>query len=179
MSLELLLPSCSLVLCDKFALRHKHKKQLFSTTALLLTPRCSDSESIVLLSIFVNRKLSQIIGHHLAVVQVFVLLIFMCYSYLIPAFILFLYSFYSLLLFLFFLKIFFYLFIFRESVRWRERERNINVWLPLVCPALGTWPAAQACVLTRNRTSNPLVHRPALNPLSYTSQGHKDLIDIK
>ena len=24
------------------------------------------------------------------------------------------------------------------------REGNINVWLPLVCPLLGTWPATQA-----------------------------------
>ena len=26
-----------------------------------------------------------------------------------------------------------------------ERERNINVWLPLVHPLLRTWPATQAC----------------------------------
>ena len=45
------------------------------------------------------------------------------------------------------------------------------MWLPLVYLALGTWPATQACVLTGNRTDNPLVHRPALNPLSHTSQG--------
>ena len=51
------------------------------------------------------------------------------------------------------------------------RERNINVWLPLVCPPLGTWPATQACALTGNRTSDPLGHRPTLNSLSYTSQG--------
>ena len=50
-------------------------------------------------------------------------------------------------------------------------ERNINVWLPLACPQLGTWPATQACVPTANQTGNPLVLRPALNPLSYTSQG--------
>ena len=36
---------------------------------------------------------------------------------------------------------------------------------------LGTWPATQACALTGNQTSNPLVQRPVLNPLSYTSQG--------
>ena len=35
----------------------------------------------------------------------------------------------------------FYLFIFRERRREGERERNINLWLPLVCPLLGTWPA--------------------------------------
>ena len=38
-------------------------------------------------------------------------------------------------------------------------------------PLLGTWPATQACALTGNQTYNPLVHRPALNPLSHTSQG--------
>ena len=26
-------------------------------------------------------------------------------------------------------------------MREKEREKNINVWLPLVCPQLGTWPA--------------------------------------
>ena len=64
-----------------------------------------------------------------------------------------------------------YLFIFREGNGWTERERNINVWLPLMCPLLGTWPATQACAPTGNGTSNPLVHRLALNPRSHTSQG--------
>ena len=32
----------------------------------------------------------------------------------------------------------------------KERERNINVWLPLACPLLGIWPATQACTLTGN-----------------------------
>ena len=45
------------------------------------------------------------------------------------------------------------------------------MWLPLMHPLLGTWPTTQACALTGNRTSDPLVLRPALNPLSYTSQG--------
>ena len=64
------------------------------------------------------------------------------------------------------------LFIFRRQGRDKERERNINVWLPLACPLLGTWPAIQACALTGNQTSDPLVFcRPALNPLSHTSQG--------
>ena len=72
----------------------------------------------------------------------------------------------------FFLKILFiYLFLDREEGRKKERERNINVWLPRRCPLLGTWPTTQACALTRNRTGDPLVHRLALNPLSHTSQG--------
>ena len=64
----------------------------------------------------------------------------------------------------------FYLFIFRERRREKERERSISVWLPLMCPQLGTWPTTPACSLTGNRTSNPLLCRPALNPLSDTSQ---------
>ena len=55
--------------------------------------------------------------------------------------------------------------------REKERERDITVQLPLVHPLLGTWPATQAYSLTGNRTSDPLIHRPALNPLSHTSQG--------
>ena len=53
----------------------------------------------------------------------------------------------------------------------RKREKNINVWLPLEGLLLGTWPTIQACVLPRNRTSNPLVHWLALNPVNHTSQG--------
>ena len=45
------------------------------------------------------------------------------------------------------------------------------MWLPLTWPPVGTWPATQACALTGNGTSDPLVCRPALNPLSHTSQG--------
>ena len=46
------------------------------------------------------------------------------------------------------------------------------MWLPLTLPLLGSWPATQACALTGNRTSDPLVHKPALSPLNYTSQGY-------
>ena len=53
----------------------------------------------------------------------------------------------------------------------KERERNINVWLPLLCPQLRACRATQACALTGNQTCNPLVHRLVLNPLSHTSQG--------
>ena len=54
----------------------------------------------------------------------------------------------------------------------KERKRNINVWLPLMHPLLGTWPATQTCALTGNRTGSPLICRLALNPLSHTSQGY-------
>ena len=65
---------------------------------------------------------------------------------------------------LIFLKI---LFILREGKG--RRKRNINVWLPLMRPLLGTWPSTQVCTLTGNETSDPLVLRLALNPLSHTS----------
>ena len=50
-------------------------------------------------------------------------------------------------------------------------ERYI-IWLPLTRPQQGTWPTTQACALTGNRTSSLSDHRPALSPLSHTSQGH-------
>ena len=37
-------------------------------------------------------------------------------------------------------------------------------------PLLGVWPTTQACALTGNWTGDPLVRRPALNPLSHSSQ---------
>ena len=78
-----------------------------------------------------------------------------------------------LLLLLLFFKKRFYLFIFLESEerRKKERERNISAQLPLMLPLLGTWSATQGSALTGNRTGDPLVCRPALNPLSHTSQG--------
>ena len=38
-------------------------------------------------------------------------------------------------------------------------------------PRLGTWPTTQACALTENRTSDPLVLRLVFSSLSHTSQG--------
>ena len=66
---------------------------------------------------------------------------------------------------------FLYLFLERREGREKERERNTNVWLPLVRPLLETLLATQAGALTGNQISDPLVHRPVLNPLSHTSQG--------
>ena len=67
-------------------------------------------------------------------------------------------------------NVLFILFLQRGERREKDRKRNINVWLPLVCPQMGTWPATQACALTGNLTSDPLVFRPAFNPLTHTSQ---------
>ena len=68
-------------------------------------------------------------------------------------------------------KDFTYLFLQRGEEKEKEKEKSINVWLPLACPILGTWPTTQACALTGNRTSDPLVYSPVLSPLSHTSQG--------
>ena len=56
-------------------------------------------------------------------------------------------------------------------------KRNIYPLL-LTRPLLGTWPATQACARTGNRTSNPLVHKLAFNPLSHSSQGYMYNLDI-
>ena len=63
------------------------------------------------------------------------------------------------------------LFLERGEEREKEKERNINVWLPLTCPPLGTWPAAQAGAPTWNGTGDLSVHKLTLNPLTHTSQG--------
>ena len=41
-----------------------------------------------------------------------------------------------------------FLFLERREVREKEGERNINVWLSLMGPPLGTWSTTQACALT-------------------------------
>ena len=70
----------------------------------------------------------------------------------------------------FFKKYFIYLFLERWERREKERERNIDVWLPLSSLMSPTGDLAQVCALTGNQTGNPLVPRPALNLLSHTSQ---------
>ena len=40
-------------------------------------------------------------------------------------------------------------------------------------PQMGTWPITQARALAWNRTGDLSVHRPALNPLSHTSQDRR------
>ena len=66
----------------------------------------------------------------------------------------------------------FYLFIFRKRERERERAGNKYHCVVASCaPPTGDLPANQEGALTGNQTSDPLVRRPVLNPLSHTSQG--------
>ena len=44
--------------------------------------------------------------------------------------------------------------------------------LPLAHLQTGTWPATQACALTKNQTGDLSVCGTVSNPLSHTSQGH-------
>ena len=61
----------------------------------------------------------------------------------------------------------------------RKRGRETSMCGCLLCnPQLGTWPTAQACALTGNPTSNPLVRRPVLSALSYTSQGSIKFLSV-
>ena len=66
-----------------------------------------------------------------------------------------------------------FIYLFWERGREGERKgENHRCVVASWARHSGTWPAAQACALTGNQTSDPLVHRPAFNPLSHTSQGY-------
>ena len=66
---------------------------------------------------------------------------------------------------------------YRGEGRQQERERNIKVWLLLMRPLLGTWPATQACVLDWESNQQPFelqagtqatdTHQPRLKPFFY------------
>ena len=71
----------------------------------------------------------------------------------------------------------YFLFSFRQRGREGEREEKKYQCVVASCtPHNGEPdPTTQACALTGNQTGNPLVCRLVLNPLSHTSQGHKQL----
>ena len=71
-----------------------------------------------------------------------------------------------------FFKLFIYLFLEEGREAEREGEKHQCV-VASRSPPTGTWPATQACALTGNQTSDPLVCRPALHPLNHTSQSGK------
>ena len=65
----------------------------------------------------------------------------------------------------------FILFLERGEGREKERERNINEWLPLTCPPIGDPARNPGMRPDQESNQQLLVRRPALSPLSYTSQG--------
>ena len=72
-----------------------------------------------------------------------------------------------------FLKKRFYSFIFREG----KGGRKTSMCGCLSCaPYWRAGPQTQACALTGNPPRDPLVYRPALNPLSYSSQVNPSFI---
>ena len=74
----------------------------------------------------------------------------------------------------FFHKLFFkdILLISREMGRVGEREGKKHQCVVASCvPPTGDLAHNPGKSLTRNRTGDPLAHRPVLNPLSHTSQG--------
>ena len=73
---------------------------------------------------------------------------------------------------------YFILFLERRERREKERERNINMWLLLVCPLLSIWPTTQACALAGNRTNDLFVRRLVFNPLE-PHQPELNIIFIK
>ena len=64
-----------------------------------------------------------------------------------------------------------FIYLFGERGREGERERNINVWLPLPWTPLGASATTQACALTGNRTLCHCRLQPTLNPRSATRKG--------
>ena len=73
---------------------------------------------------------------------------------------------------LFFFKDFIYLFLERGEGSKKETERNINVWLPLMHPLLGTWPATQACALIGNMNRQPFALQSGAQSTEPHQPGH-------
>ena len=67
------------------------------------------------------------------------------------------------------LRLFLKDFIHFQRGEGREGEKHQCV-IALLAPYQGPWPATQACALTGNQTSDPLVPSTALTPLNRTSQ---------
>ena len=78
------------------------------------------------------------------------------------------------------IQIFLFLFIFKDFIysfleRGEDKERNINVQVPLMHPILATWPTTQACALTRNQTGDSLVHSPHSIHWATPARAHPDI----
>ena len=65
---------------------------------------------------------------------------------------------------------FMYLFLERGEGREKERERNINAWLPLMWPPTRDLACNPDLCSDQESNQQPSDSQPVLNPLSYTSQ---------
>ena len=71
-----------------------------------------------------------------------------------------------------FFLIFFLIYLFLEWERDGERKgEKYQCVVTSHTPLLGTWPTTQACALTGNGASDPLVCILVLSPMSHTSWG--------
>ena len=68
-----------------------------------------------------------------------------------------------------------YLLLEKGEGREKERERNITVWLPLMCLQLGTWPATQACALDWESNRRPLGSQASTQSTELSKPGLKEI----
>ena len=116
---------------------------------------------MLLLFVLITAQIYQLLGIELLIMSIFLSPFTFLGSIVI-----------SKLLSCLFLRLFIYLFIFRERGREGEREgEKHQCVVASLTPPTGDLAHNQACALTGNQTSDPLLCRPALNPLSHTSQG--------
>ena len=80
---------------------------------------------------------------------------------------------------LFYIGDFIYLFIFRQRGKEEQRDREKRDVQEKEQSAASRTLPTRACALTGNRTGNLSFHRPALNPLSHTSQGGYFILKAK
>ena len=66
----------------------------------------------------------------------------------------------------------FYLFILKKGEGGRKRWRETSICGCTCVATTGDLVPNQACALTGNPTSDPSVHKPALNPLCHTRANH-------
>ena len=83
----------------------------------------------------------------------------------------------SSLVILFVFKILFIYFLERGEGREKERERIINVWLPLSHPLLGNQARNPGLCPDWESNQQHFVSQPALNPLSHPSQSSLLILD--
>ena len=109
-----------------------------------------------------SQSLKKMIRSHFSVSHFFIFKNFSCFIVYISR--------------IFFLVLVIY-FLERGEGRGKERERKINVWLPLTCSPLGTWPTTQVCAPDWESNRQPLGLQACAQSTSDTSQGSRILFN--